>query len=161
MTALSLRSSSILIILLVLCLVLVPSLSYDYPLDPNNSVYTIPYLTSYRQDLVEKSFGCNYQVVLGSYTHPDGLRDTAQILLNPYQYGGVRCQPKETYLKIFGYAQDYNLLTDVNGVGESFKRSINGRIRNIVVDWKDTSANLTKNVEFLDGFLKFLTDANL
>lgn len=161
MAALTFNSSSILTILLALSLVLVPSLSYDYPLDPNNSVYTIPYLTSYRQDLVEKSFGCNYNVVLGSYTHPDGLRDAAQILLNPYQFGGVRCQPKETYLKIFGYAQDYSVLNDVNSVGESLKRSINGRIRNIVVDWKDTSANLTKSVEFLDGFLKFLADANL
>lgn len=75
----------------------------------------------------------------------------------------VECdnQPKETYLKIFGYAQDYNALTDVNSVGETLKRAINGRISNIVIDWKDTSTNLTKSVEFLDGFLKFLNDASM
>jgi hypothetical protein len=45
------------------------------------------------------------------------MRDAAAIYINPYQYGGMRCQPKEVYLKVFGYGQNYEVLQDVNFIG--------------------------------------------
>lgn len=39
----------------------------------------------------------------------------ANMYNNPYGYGSfISCQPKDVYLKIFGYSQDYSLLTNSN-----------------------------------------------
>jgi len=38
--------------------------------------------------------GCGLFVMYSSYTHPEGIRDAAHIVVNPYLYGGGRCQPK-------------------------------------------------------------------
>lgn len=81
------------------------------PLDSINSVYTIPYTRIFRPDLIDKYIGCGYNIAYASYTIPEGLRDAAFIFANPYQFGNAfRCSPRDTYLKVFGYAQDYSKL---------------------------------------------------
>ena len=126
-----------------------------------NFVYTIPYIRSFRPDLIEKSLGCNMNIVFSSFTHPEGLRDAANIIANPYLYGGVRCQPRDMYLKIFGYAQNYGVLTDSRGVADNIKRSINGKFRNVIVDWKNSEGNLGTSGDFLNSLINSLEETGV
>lgn len=108
------------------------------PLDNINSVYSIPYTRIFRPDLIQKHLGCGYNIAFSSYTYPDGLRDMAHIYANPYYFGNpFRCNPKEAYLKVFGYAQDYSRLNDGKQIATNIQRSVNGKFRNIIVDWKN------------------------
>lgn len=70
----------------------------------------------------------------------------AHIYANPYFFGNpFRCLPKETYLKVFGYAQDYSKLTNAKQIASNIQRNTNGKYRNIIIDWKNnqvSSANI-------------------
>lgn len=146
-------------------LVLISIVLYDglaiSSLENPNFVYTIPYLRTFRADLLEKTMGCNLNIVYSSYTHPEGLRDAAHIVTNSYQYGGARCQPKDMYLKIFGYAQNYGLLTDAIGVADAIKKSVSNRFRNVIVDWKNNEGNFQISSEFLNSLINLLGEAGI
>jgi hypothetical protein len=65
--------------------------------------YTIHYVRSYRQDLIESYFGCGKSIVYGTYLHPLGLVDALYALSNSHVYGfNANCQRKDTYIKLFG-----------------------------------------------------------
>lgn len=71
--------------------------------------YTIHYVRSYRRDLIESYFGCGKSVVYGTYLYPMGLVDALFALSNSHIYGfNANCQRKDTYIKLFGEAQDYD-----------------------------------------------------
>jgi len=70
--------------------------------------YTIHYLRSYRADQVERNFGCGQSIVYGTFLYPMGPVDALYTLLNSNMYGfNANCQRKDTYVKIFGTAQNY------------------------------------------------------
>lgn len=74
----------------------------------NEPTYTVHYLRNYRRDAVENNFGCGKSIVYGTYIHPMGLVDALFALSNSNIYGfNSNCQRKDTYMKIFGEAQDY------------------------------------------------------
>lgn len=149
------KSFSYLTILILVSLIAMDTNANDNPQNLN-FVYTIPYLRTFRPDLLEKTLGCNLNIVYSSYTHPEGLRDAAHIMSTPYQYGGIRCQPRDMYLKVFGYAQNYAMLTDANGVADAIKRSTNGKFKNIVVDWKYDEGNSIESGNFLNSLVNLL-----
>lgn len=66
------------------------------------------------------------------------------------------------YLKIFGYAQNYEQLTDAVEVANAVKRSVNGKFKSIIVDWKGGLAgNLQVHGDFLNSFLRELGDTGI
>jgi|688.fasta_scaffold1468454_1 hypothetical protein len=63
------------------------------------------------------------------------------------------------YIKLFGYAQDYQLLRDPNSIVQSIKRSLNGKNRiNIIVDWKQGDGDLKSASALLDNLLQLLVN---
>lgn len=71
-------------------------------------VYTVHYVRSYRRDLVDSYFGCGKAIVYGTFLYPMGTVDALYALMNPHVYGiNANCQRKDTYVKLFGEAQDY------------------------------------------------------
>jgi hypothetical protein len=63
------------------------------------------------------------------------------------------------YIKVFGYAQDYQLLRDPNIIVQSIKRSLNGKNRiNIIVDWKQNDGDLKSASALLDNLLQLLVN---
>jgi hypothetical protein len=101
--------------------------------------YTIHYLKSYRSDLVEKNFGCGQSIVYGTYLFPMGPVDALYTLLNANMYGfNGQCQRKDTYIKLFGSAQNYDLLMDPNPsivdmIANAVSRS---NTKKVIIDWK-------------------------
>lgn len=74
-------------------------------------VYTIHYVKSYLNTNIAGNFGCGKSIAYGTYLHPMGLVDAAYKLSNPHMYGfNANCPRTETFIKIFGDAQDYSLL---------------------------------------------------
>ena len=114
------------------------ALSAYLSLSLQDPVYTIHYVKNYRNDKLQDNFGCKKSVVFGSYTYPLGLIDAAYGLINYHQFGfSVACQRPMQYIKIFGEAQDYKQLTNVNDQ-QIKKIGLNLQIVNIpiIVDWK-------------------------
>lgn len=72
-----------------------------------NAVYSVPYVRSFRSDLVSKSMGCGYNIAYSSYQYPGGVKDTLKIYssLNSYGISFRGCQLKDVYAKVFGYSQ--------------------------------------------------------
>jgi hypothetical protein len=102
-------------------------------------IYTLHYVRSYRRDLVESYFGCGKSVVYGTYLYPLGPVDALYALMNSHVYGfNANCQRKDTYLKLFGAAQDYAQLIGLGGQIVSTVEAAVGRtgIKKLVIDWK-------------------------
>jgi hypothetical protein len=102
-------------------------------------IYTLHYVKSYRRDVVDNNFGCGKSMVYGTYIHPLGAVDGLYTLMNSHIYGfnGV-CQRKDTYIKIFGEAQDFSqLTTQTNVIVDQINGAIN-RIptKKLIIDWK-------------------------
>ena len=58
------------------------------------------------------------------------------------------------YLKKgFGYAQNYDALTDAKAVATKIRSAGGSKTENIIIDWKHTGDNLSKTREFLDSLL--------
>lgn len=101
--------------------------------------YTIHYLRSYRKDLVDANFGCGKSIVYGTYLYPLGIVDGLYALSNGHIYGiNSQCQRKDTYVKLFGEAQDFPLLVSK---GSAIIDEVAGAInragtRKIIIDWK-------------------------
>lgn len=102
-------------------------------------VYTIHYLRSYRNDLIQNYYGCSKAIVYGVYLYPMGPVDAMFALMNPHIYGfGSNCQRKATYLKLFGDAQDYSKLLDINeSIMNQISQTLNrANTKSIIIDWK-------------------------
>lgn len=70
--------------------------------------YTVHYVRNYRRDQIENNFGCGKAVVYGTYLHPLGVVDALYALSSGHIYGfNGNCQRKDTYVKLFGEAQDF------------------------------------------------------
>jgi len=66
-----------------------------------------------------------------------GPIDALYALMNPHIYGfSANCQRERTFVKIFGDAQDYTLLTDVNIVDQIGSVLSRIFVRNVIVEWK-------------------------
>lgn len=102
-------------------------------------VYTLHYLKHYLREQVEKSFGCGKAIVYGTYIHPMGPVDGLYGLLNGNMFGfNSRCQRPDTYVKIFGNAQNYELLVEgSNSVLDQIVNAISrSSVRKVIVEWK-------------------------
>lgn len=115
--------------------------------------YTIHYLRSYRRDVIEQNFGCGHSVVYGTYLHPMGLVDALYMLANSHVYNfNSNCQRKHTFVKLFGWAQDYEQLsTNTAQVAEVIANSLN-RVgsREIIIDWKYPANGGDKGFKLLE-----------
>lgn len=102
-------------------------------------VYTVHYLRTYRHDLIQKYFGCGKAIVYGVYLYPMGPVDAMYALMNPHIYGfSSNCQRKETFLKLFGDAQDYSKIIEINDsiLNQISQNLIRASTKTIIVDWK-------------------------
>ena len=98
--------------------------------------------------------GCKKRVAYSSFTYPEGARDALSLFVNPHGYGGaIKCQPKEVFAKVFGYAQNYDALTDAKAVATKIRSAGGSKTEKIIIDWKHTGDNLSKTREFLDSLL--------
>ena len=100
-------------------------------------VYTIHYVRSYRRDWLEKNFGCGKSVVFGTYLYPLGPVDALYGVINTHQLGLSGCSRPATYVKLFGDAQDYSKILNIDGqiirnIGQTLDR-IRGET---IIDWK-------------------------
>ena len=104
-----------------------------------NPVYSIHYLKSYRGDLVSNNFGCGKSIAYGTYVYPLGPVDALYALINSHVYGfSSNCQRPATYVKLFGDAQDYDILLKdtaavVNHMTQTLRRV---PTKNVIIDWK-------------------------
>jgi len=102
-------------------------------------VYTVHYVRSYRRDVVENNFGCGKAVAYGTYLYPLGPVDALYALMNGHIYGfNANCQRKDTYLKLFGEAQDYQQLVTLGAqTGATVEAGI-GRtgVKKVIIEWK-------------------------
>lgn len=48
------------------------------------TVYTVHYLRSYREDVVENNFGCSQSILYGTYEFPSGTVDALYVLTNSF-----------------------------------------------------------------------------
>jgi hypothetical protein len=79
-------------------------------------VYSVNYLKSFRKDTFEKYAGCSKSIAYGTYIYPKGIVDALYMLANPNIYGlNFQCNRVDTYLKLFGSAQDFDLLLRIEG----------------------------------------------
>lgn len=102
-------------------------------------VYTVHYVRSYRRDLVDSYFGCGKAIVYGTFLHPMGAVDALYALMNPHVYGiNANCQRKDTYIKLFGEAQDYAELIKLGEQMHTLIENAVGRLgsRKAVLEWK-------------------------
>ena len=101
--------------------------------------YTVHYVRNYRRDQIENNFGCGKAVVYGTYLHPMGVVDALYALSSGHIYGfNGNCQRKDTYVKLFGEAQDFEKLTQqTSNVIEQIANTL-GRLptRKVIIDWK-------------------------
>ena len=110
-------------------LALIVSLAYPSP----EPVYTIHYLRSYRNDLLQTNFGCGKSIVFGTYLYPLGPVDALYVLINGHQVGvSSSCNRPATYIKLFGDAQDYSK------IGPSMYNQLDSVINRgtVIIDWK-------------------------
>ena len=101
-------------------------------------VYTIHYLRNYRSDMMNSNAGCSKSVVFGTYIHPLGPVDAVYGLLNSQQFNIPKsCQRPASYIKIFGEAQDYKQIINVNEqLINTISQNLNRVKMPLVVDWK-------------------------
>lgn len=127
-------------------------------------VYTIHYVRSYRNDLIPNNFGCQKSVVYGVYLYPLGPVDALYALMNSQIYGfSSGCQRKLTYIKLFGDAQDYSKLMDINEsiISQIIQSLTRGGARAVIINWKHfpEGALLEKSRKALEDITKSLKNA--
>ena len=122
------------------------------PTHTERSVFTIPYTRSFRRDTAPDSMGCNHRVAYASFTYPEGPRDALYISMNRHVFKINGCGPKETYAKIFGYAQNYDELIDAKIVASKISSV---RENKLIIDWK-ADKNLERARKFLNDLLNEL-----
>lgn len=100
-------------------------------------IYTIRYLKSYDRLKVSNFMGCQYKnIVYGNYIYPQGPVDALYVYLNPNMYNFYITCSNNVFAKIFGTAQDYELLfkADPKILANNILKSINAD--NYIIDWK-------------------------
>jgi len=113
-------------------LALIATLATALP-DP---VYTIHYLRSYRNDLLQNNFGCGKSVVYGTYLYPIGPVDALYALMSGHSIGVSvsGCQRPATYMKLFGDAQDYSKIQPA--MYSAMTNALNRARGTVIIDWK-------------------------
>lgn len=124
---------------------LIATLAYTLP-DP---VYTIHYLRSYRNDLVQNNLGCGKSVVFGTYLYPLGPVDALYALINGHSVGvpGANCNRPATYIKLFGDAQDYSKIEP--SMYASLTSTITRTRGTAIIDWKYMSDGPAREKAFV------------
>jgi hypothetical protein len=55
------------------------------------TVYTVHYLRSYREDVIESNFGCSKSILYGTYEYPNGAVDALYVLTNSLFEFNTQC----------------------------------------------------------------------
>jgi hypothetical protein len=98
--------------------------------------------------------------------YPKGTVDALHMLANSQIYGfNPNCQRTDQYIKLFGTAQDFDLLirTDTNTVVQQLIASIEKvNIKKVIIDWKyiPEPSNQDATMRWLDTFSNSLKDRN-
>ena len=119
------------LILVVFALSALAALSLPDP------VYTIHYVKSYRRDWLDKNFGCGKSIVFGTYVYPLGPVDALYGVINIHQLGLPGCSRPATYVKLFGDAQDYSKILNLDTqIIRNISQSLDRVRGETIIDWK-------------------------
>ena len=99
-----------------------------------NSVFTIPYVRSFRSDKINMEMGCGHNVVFAGFDFPNGPQDALHTYLLS-RYSEVACLYKTVFAKVFGTNQNYRNLKSPEIVAKKLKL-ISSKTKNIIIDWK-------------------------